>query len=107
MTVGAVSPPWISSVTASAFVDSASPGRKDVDSFFSASLNFSGSPRPTVAKIAANQTAQTTHLARRPDGMAKTRLIARHYGPRRARDRDWRAGATRRRRGARRARPAR
>jgi hypothetical protein len=58
-------------VTASALVDSASPGRNDVDSFFSASENFPGrfaAPMPTIAMI---QTAKTTHLARRPAGNAR------------------------------------
>ena len=41
-TIGACSPPCSSSVTSSALVDSASPGRNDVDSFFSASANLPG-----------------------------------------------------------------
>src|SRR4051812_19256982 len=66
MTIGACSPPWSSSVSASTLVDSASPGRKLVDSLFSASEYFPGrfaAPEPSRTR---RHTASTTHLARRP-----------------------------------------
>ena len=67
MTSGASSsPPWKRFVASSAVVDSASPGRNEVDSFFSASVNLPGrfaAPEPTIA---STQMAATTHFARRP-----------------------------------------
>src|SRR5215210_1603512 len=72
MTAGASSPPWRSSVAVSAFVDSASPGRNEVDSLFSASANFVGScAGPAAMKMATSQTTKTTHFARGPVAMAK------------------------------------
>src|ERR1700709_2549661 len=66
MTIGASSPPWKRFVAERAFVDSASPGRNDVDSFFSASVNLPGRLAAKEAKMASTQIAATTHLARRP-----------------------------------------
>jgi hypothetical protein len=66
ITIGACSPPCSSSVMASAFVDSASPGRNDVDSLFSASLYFPGRFAPNETKRNTSATASTTHFAVRP-----------------------------------------
>jgi hypothetical protein len=72
ITAGASSPPWSSSVAWSALVDSASPGRNDVDSLSSASVNLPGRlAGPEAMKIATSQIRKTTHLARRPVAMAK------------------------------------
>src|SRR3954452_24089082 len=72
MTAEASSPPWRDFVAASAFVDSASPGRYDVDSLSSASENFVGSwSGPTAMKMPTSQTMKTTHLARGPAARAK------------------------------------
>src|SRR5829696_9840799 len=72
MTAGASSPPWRSSVAVRAFVDSASPGKNDVDSLFSASANLVGScAGPTAMKIPISQIRKTTHLDRRPVATVK------------------------------------
>jgi hypothetical protein len=71
-TAAAVSPPWISSTACSAFVDSASPGRKDVDSFCSASAYLVGRSAPMTATMTASQTAPTIHFARRPDARVRS-----------------------------------
>ena len=56
----------------SALVDSASPGRNEVDSLFSASANLVGScAGPAAMKMPTTQTRKTTHLERRPAAMAK------------------------------------
>ena len=75
MTIAAFSPSCRSLLTSSAFVDSASPGRNDVDSFFSASENFPGRFVANEAKIAASQISATTHLARRPAGRVNSDAI--------------------------------
>ena len=55
----------------SAFVDSASPGRKDVDSLSSASVNLVVSwAGPAAMKIPTTQIASTTHLDRGPAATA-------------------------------------
>src|SRR3954471_612028 len=66
ITAGASSPPCRSSAAVSAFVDSASPGRNDSDSLSCESVYFSGTPAPNEAKMTANQTKNTIHLARGP-----------------------------------------
>ena len=56
----------------SAFVDSASPGRNEVDSLFSASANLVGScAGPAAMKIPTTQIRNTTHLDRRPAATVK------------------------------------
>ena len=55
----------------SALVDSASPGRYEVDSLFSASVNFVGSwAGPTAMTMPTSQTMKTTHFARGPAAIA-------------------------------------
>ncbi len=70
---GASSPPWSSSDASSALVDSASPGRKEVDSFSSASVNFPGRlSGPAAMKMPTNQIVNTTHFARELVAIVKT-----------------------------------
>ena len=71
MTAGASSPPCSSSAAVSTLVDSASPGRNEVDSFSSASVNLPGRFAPSEMKMPTSQMRKTTHLARRPAAMAK------------------------------------
>ena len=71
MTAGASSPPCSSSAAVSTLVDSASPGRNEVDSFSSASVNFPGRLAPRAMKMPTSQMRKTTHLARRPAATAK------------------------------------
>ena len=53
-------------------MDSASPGRNEVDSLFSASVNLVGSwAGPTAMNMPTIQIANTTHLARREPAKAK------------------------------------
>jgi hypothetical protein len=53
-------------------VDSASPGRNEVDSFSSASVNLVGSSAGTTAmKMPTTQIVNTIHLARREPAKAK------------------------------------
>src|SRR5687767_6910539 len=66
ITIGACSPPCSSSVMASALVDSASPGRNDVDSLFSASLYLPGRLAPNETNRKTSAVASTTHFAVRP-----------------------------------------
>ncbi len=68
MTVAARSPSCSALVISSALVDSASPGRKEVDSFFSASEYLPGRFVAIIAPTARIQAARTIHLARRPAG---------------------------------------
>src|SRR5918999_1867746 len=71
MTIAACSPSCSASAFCSALVDSASPGRNDVDSFSSASVNLPGRfAGPAAMKMATTQIANTTHLARGPAGRA-------------------------------------
>src|ERR671916_717995 len=79
MTSGASSPPWKRSLAASAVVDSASPGRNDVDSFSSASLNFVGSSPAIEPTIASSQTVATIHFALRPAALVRIDAIADFY----------------------------
>ena len=79
MTSGASSPPSRRFVTSSAFVDSASPGKNDVDSFFSASENFSTSFAWNETPTIAIQTSATIHLARRPATPAKNDPMGRGF----------------------------
>ena len=60
---------------ASALVDSASPGRNDVDSFFSASAYLPGRLKPKTQTITTIHAARTTNFAVRPEGMVKNRAI--------------------------------
>src|ERR671916_728445 len=72
MTAGASSPPCSSSAAVSVFVDSASPGRNEVDSFSSASVNLPGRfAGPAAMKMPTSQIANTIHLALEPAGRAK------------------------------------
>ena len=71
MTAGASSPFCSSSAAFSALVDSASPGRNEVDSFSSASVNLPGRLVPKAKKMPTSHTASTIHFARGPPGMAK------------------------------------
>src|SRR5918995_2862550 len=75
ITIGACSPPCSSSVMVRALVDSASPGRNDVDSLFSASVNFPGRFAPNEAKRTTSATARMTHFAVRPAGMVRSLAI--------------------------------
>src|SRR5918995_4448163 len=76
ITTGACSPPWSSSVMPSAFVDSASPGRNDVDSLFSASANLPGRLAPKEPKSTTSAIASTIHFAVRPAGTVRSLAIA-------------------------------
>jgi hypothetical protein len=72
MAAGASSPLCSASDFSRALVDSASSGRYDVDSLFSASLNLPGRfAGPIAMKRPTTQTARTTHFARRPVGRVK------------------------------------
>src|SRR5918994_3820996 len=82
MTVGATSPSLSSSVSSSALVDSASPGKNELDSFSSAALNFPGRSAATQATMAAIQTTKTTHFDRGPAEKANT-LVNTRQAPRR------------------------
>src|SRR5918994_5979338 len=82
MTVGATSPSLSSSVSSSALVDSASPGKNELDSFSSAALNFPGRSAATQATMAAIQTTKTTHFERGPAERANT-LVNTRQAPRR------------------------
>ena len=66
-------------MTSSAFVDSASPGRNEVDSFFSASVNFAGEVRRERPATTASQISATSHLARRPAATAKSEPMRRVF----------------------------
>ena len=60
---GAISPPGSARDVLSALVDSASPGRNEVDSFFSALSNLPGQrPCRPARRSQTTQTAKTTHL---------------------------------------------
>src|SRR5215207_11456435 len=73
MTIGACSPPCSSSEMASTSVDSASPGRKLVDSLFSASVYLPGRFAAPDANSATRQMASTMNLAVRPAGTVRKR----------------------------------
>ena len=62
-------------MTCRALVDSASPGRNEVDSFFSASANLPGRLPPMIATTTTSHPRATSHFARRPAGTAKSELI--------------------------------
>src|SRR5918994_3138338 len=62
----------MSSTACSAFVDSASPGRNDVDSFCSASAYFVGRLAPMTTSITPIHAARTIHFARRPDARVRS-----------------------------------
>ena len=62
ITIGACSPSWSSSAVVSALVDSASDGRNDVDSLFSASENLPGRFAPMIATTATSQIPATTNF---------------------------------------------
>ena len=71
-------------MTSSACVDSASPGRNDVDSFSSASANFPGRLVANEPAIANSQIAAMTHFAVRPEATVRTedmRLLLPANGP--------------------------
>ncbi len=59
---------------ASAFVDSASPGKNEVDSLTSASENLPGRLAANEPKIASTQIAATTHFERRPAENARENI---------------------------------
>ena len=79
MTIGACSPPCSSSLTASALVDSASDGRNDVDSLFSASEYFPGRSAAMIATTASSQTPATTNLEILPVASVRSRDNPRNY----------------------------
>ncbi|HEX4344154.1 MAG TPA: hypothetical protein VHZ31_01190 [Solirubrobacteraceae bacterium] len=62
-------------VTASAFVDSASPGRNDVDSLRSASENLPGSFAATVPAAISAQIRAMTHFVRHPATKVNSELF--------------------------------
>ena len=72
--------PGSCSMASSAFVDSASPGRNEVDSFFSASVELAdGEPAPSADDAATS--AATTHFARRPAARSRGGSSLGPYGP--------------------------
>src|ERR671914_414116 len=73
MTIAACSPPCSSSVMRSTSVDSASLGRKLVDSLFSASVYLPGRLAAPDATSATRQTASTTNLAVGPAATVRKR----------------------------------
>jgi hypothetical protein len=76
--MGASSPFVSFSVCSSALVDSASAGRKEVDSFCSASENFPGRLNANDAKITSSHARATNHLARGRPGRVKSQDTERH-----------------------------
>jgi hypothetical protein len=62
----------MSSTAFSAFVDSASPGRNEVDSFCSASAYLVGRSAPITIAMTHSHTAATIHFARRPDARVRS-----------------------------------
>src|SRR5829696_9166711 len=70
-----MSPPWSCFVMSSVFVDSALPGRNELESFRWASLNFAGRLPAMVANTIASQAPKTIHFACLPEGKAKKRAI--------------------------------
>ena len=81
ITIGACSPPCSSSEMPSTSVDSASAGRNDVDSLFSASLYLPGRFAAPEANSAIRQTARTTNFAMRPAGNVRKRdTLGSSYG---------------------------
>src|ERR687893_3250808 len=76
MTIGACSPPCSSSEAPSASVDSASAGRKLVDSLFSASEYLPGRLAAPEANSASRQKPTTRNFALRPAGDVRKRGTA-------------------------------
>jgi hypothetical protein len=68
----AFSPPWSSSTAVRAFVDSASPGRNELDSFSCASVYLAGRPAALTPRKTSSQTSATIHLRRRPDARVRS-----------------------------------
>src|SRR5215207_3414590 len=74
ITIGACSPPCSSSEIASTLVDSASPGRKDVDSLFSASAYLPGRFAASAPTSTSRQAPRITNFAVRPAGRVMRRV---------------------------------
>src|SRR5512134_1604385 len=66
----------------SAFVDSASPGRNDADSFRSLSENLPGRLAPETTPSTTIHAASTAHLARGPEAMVSRRDMMAAGNPR-------------------------
>src|SRR6478735_11437252 len=80
MTAGASSPPCSCVAAVRTFVDSASPGRNEVDSLSCAFSNFVGMPAAVESTTTASQAIATTHLAIGLATNANRRLTPRSSG---------------------------